>query len=313
MNRKKTVIIIVGPTASGKTDLSLHLASRYNTSIISADSRQCFKEMDIGVAKPSEAALKAIKHYFINSHSIHDKINAQVFEEYALDAVAEIFEHNDIAVMVGGTGMYIKAFCEGLDAIPEIDLSVRDEIAKNYKTEGLSWLQEEVKRKDPMFWDRAEQQNPQRLMRALEVINATGVSIIQFRRLQKKERPFQIVKVGIEIPKAQLHLNIDKRVDEMIEKGLVAEVTLLKPYKEMNALQTVGYKEIFQYLEGEISLEESIRQIKSNTKQYAKRQVTWFKKDKSIYPMVSEEKELNISTGIFLSKVDEILASEGIL
>jgi len=283
MNNKKTVIIIVGPTASGKTDLSLRIASRYNTAIISADSRQCFRELDIGVAKPPEEALKTIKHYFINSHSIHDKVNAQVFEEYALNVAEEIFKQNDIAVMVGGTGMYIKAFCEGLDAIPQIDLSVREEIAKVYKAEGLAWLQEELKRKDPVFWDQAEQQNPQRLMRALEVITSTGISITQFRKQQKKERPFQIIKIGIDIPKAQLHLNIDKRVDTMIEKGLVAEVEALSPYKELNALQTVGYKEIFAYLKGEISLQESIRQVKSNTKQYAKRQVTWFKKDKSIH------------------------------
>ena len=283
MNSKKTVIIILGPTASGKTDLSLLFASRYNTSIISADSRQCFKELDIGVAKPPEESLKAIKHYFINSHSIHDKVNAQAFEEYALEAADKIFKQNDIAIMVGGTGMYIKAFCEGLDAVPEVDLSVRDEIVKAYNTNGLSWLQEELKKKDPVFWNQAEQQNPQRLMRALEVINATGVSITQFRKQQKKKRPFRVIKVGINIPKAQLHLNIDTRVNEMVEKGLVAEVKSLLPYKQLNALQTVGYKEIFEYLEGNLSLQESINQIKSNTKLYAKRQVTWFKKDKSIH------------------------------
>jgi tRNA dimethylallyltransferase len=269
--------------------------------------------LDIGVAKPPEEALKTIKHYFISSHSIHDNVNAQVFEEYALEASKEIFQQNDIAVMVGGTGMYIKAFCEGLDAIPEIDLSVRDEIAKAYKTKGLSWLQEELKQKDPVFWVQAEQQNPHRLMRALEVISSTGISITQFRKRQKKERPFPIIKIGIEIPKTQLHLNIDKRVDEMIEKGLVAEVALLRPYQKMNALQTVGYNEIFDYLEGKMSLQESIRQIKVNTKQYAKRQVTWFKKDKSIHPLTSEAREQNVFSDIFLSKIDNILASTRVL
>ena len=313
MNSKKTVIIILGPTASGKTDLSLHLASRYNTSIISADSRQCFKELNIGVAKPSEEALKAIKHYFINSHSIHDKVNAQVFEEYALGAAQEIFKQNDIAVMVGGTGMYIKAFCEGLDAIPEIDPSVRGEIIKAYNAKGLSWLQEELKKKDPGFWGQAEQQNPQRLMRALEVINSTGISITQFRKPQKKERPFQIIKIGIDIPKEQLHLNIDKRVDDMIEKGLVAEVKSLFPDKELNALQTVGYKEIFEYIDGKIALEESIIQIKLNTKKYATRQVTWFKKDKSIYPLKLNAETQHFSNDIFLSKIDDILTRGEIL
>ena len=170
-----------------------------------------------------------------------------------------------------------------------------------------------MKKKDPVFWNQAEQQNPQRLMRALEVIKSTGVSIIQFRKQQKPERPFQIIKIGIEIPKAQLHLNIDKRVDEMIGKGLVAEVDALRPYQKLNALQTVGYKEIFEHLEGKISLQESIRQIKLNTKQYAKRQVTWFKKEKSIYRMTPQAGELKIFPDILLSKIDDILTSLDVL
>ena len=182
MNDSKTVIIIAGPTASGKTALSLELASHFNTEIISADSRQCFRELNIGVAKPSEAELKSVKHHFINSHSIHDIINAQVFEKYALDAAEKIFQKNDIAIMVGGTGMYIKAFCEGLDEIPEIDTSVRNEIIKNYAEKGLSWLQNKVQQKDPLFWQQAEQKNPQRLMRALEVVTSTGKSITAFRK-----------------------------------------------------------------------------------------------------------------------------------
>ena len=305
MERNKTVLIITGPTASGKTDLSLHLARRYKTSIISADSRQCFKELDIGVAKPAEEALQTIKHYFINSHSIHDTVNAQVFEEYALEAVAEIFKQNDIAVMVGGTGMYIKAFCEGLDEMPAIDPSVRDGIVRTYNEKGFSWLQQELEKKDPLFWEQAEQKNPQRLIRALEIVNATGISIVQFRKQQKKERPFGIVKIGIGIAKQQLHLNIDKRVDEMIEKGLVKEAEGLLPYKGLNALQTVGYKEIFDYLQGKIALQESMGQIKSNTKMYAKRQITWFKKDKSIQILPFDEE---IRSNTFLSKIDNFLA-----
>lgn len=279
---QKTVIIIVGPTASGKTALSLQLAAHYKTSIISADSRQCYRELNIGVAKPPEAALQSIQHYFINSHSIHDNVNAQVFETYALQAVEEIFANNNVAIMVGGTGMYIKAFCEGLDAMPEIDPSIRETIIQQYNLQGLAWLQNEVKEKDPVFWQQAEQQNPQRLMRALEVITSTGISITLLRKQEKKTRHFQVKKIGINLPKQQLHENINSRVDEMIREGLVEEVRSLLPYKNLNALQTVGYKEVFDYLEGNCSLAEAIEKIKSNTRQYAKRQLTWFKKDKEV-------------------------------
>lgn len=278
----KTVIIIVGPTASGKTSLSLQLAAKYKTSIISADSRQCFKELNIGVAKPPAEALQSVKHYFINSHSIHENVNAQLFEEYALQAVGEIFKDNDTAIMVGGTGMYIKAFCEGLDAMPEIDTTIRNEIVQNFNLQGLTWLQQQVQQKDPLFWQQAEQQNPQRLMRALEVITATGFSIAAFRKKEKQQRHFQIKKIGINLPKQQLHHNINTRVDEMIAEGLVEEATSLLPYKNLNALQTVGYKEIFDFLDHKYTLAEAVERVKINTRQYAKRQLTWFKKDKDV-------------------------------
>jgi tRNA dimethylallyltransferase len=281
--KKKRVIVIVGPTASGKTALSIELARRYHTAIISADSRQCYKELNIGVAKPPEEALQSIQHYFISSHSIHNEVNANVFEQYALNAAEEIFKWNDTAIMVGGTGMYIKAFCEGLDEIPFVDLSVRNEIIQAYKQNGLSWLQEEIKKKDPFFWQQAEQQNPQRLMRALEVIDSTGRSILRFRTKQKKQRPFRIIKLGIFLPKQQLHDNIDKRTNEMIAHGLVDEVRSLYPYKNLNALQTVGYSEIFNYIDENITLENAVHKIKQHTRQYAKRQITWFNKDKSIF------------------------------
>ncbi len=281
--KKKRVIVIVGPTASGKTALSIELARRYNTAIISADSRQCYKELNIGVAKPPEEALQSIQHYFISTHSIHDEVNADVFEQYALNAAGEIFERNDTAIMVGGTGMYIKAFCEGLDEMPSVDTSVRNEITNSYKQNGLSWLQDEIKKKDPFFWQQAEQQNPQRLMRALEVIDSTGISITYFRTKQKKERPFRIIKLGIFLPKQQLHANIEKRTDEMLAHSLIDEVKSLYAYKDLNALQTVGYSEIFDYLDNKITLDDAVHKIKQNTKQYAKRQTTWFNKDKSIF------------------------------
>ena len=282
MNTKKTVIIVAGPTASGKTALSLQLAKHFNTEIISADSRQCFKELNIGVAKPTEQELQSIKHYFIDSHSIHHNVNAQVFEKYALKAAEKIFQKNDVAIMVGGTGMYIKAFCEGLDEIPKINVSVRNKIIEDYKVKGLLWLQNEVEKTDPIFWRDAEQKNPQRLMRALEVIVSTGKSVTTFRTNKRIQRSFSIKKIGISMPKEQLHANINTRVDEMIRQGLIDEVKSLYPYKNLNALQTVGYKEIYNFLDKKITLPEAITQIKTNTKHYAKRQLTWFKKDKQI-------------------------------
>ena len=278
MSKTKTVIIIGGPTASGKTALSLQLAAHFNTSIISADSRQCFRELNIGVAKPPNEALESIKHYFINSHSIHDTVNAQVFEQYALNAVNEIFLENDIAIMVGGTGMYIKAFCEGLDKIPETDSAIRKEIIDNYNNKGLEWLQKEIQEKDVQFWLQAEQKNPQRLMRALEVKLSTGKSIKYFRQNNKYERDFKIIKLSLRLSKEQLHDTINKRIETMINMGLIEEVALLKNFKNTNALQTVGYREVFDYLEGIVAFEKAIENIKIHTRQYAKRQITWFKK-----------------------------------
>ena len=279
MNKSKTVIIIAGPTASGKTNVSLQLAAYFNTSIISADSRQCFKELNIGVAKPGNEALHSIRHYYINTHSIHDKVNAQVFENYALNAVNEIFKKNNVAIMVGGTGMYIKAFYEGLDAIPEVDIQIRNKIIDAYKTYGLTWLKHEVQKNDATFWSTAEQQNPQRLMRALEVKLSTGKSISYFRQNKKQERDFNIIKTALHISKEQLHDNINNRVDAMIAGGLADEVKSLVQFQHINALQTVGYKEMFEYLNGKLSLDEAIEQIKIHTRQYAKRQITWFKKE----------------------------------
>ncbi len=279
---KNTVIIIAGPTASGKTALSLQLAAYLKTDIVSADSRQCYKELNIGVAKPTSEELQSVKHYFIDSHSIHENVTAQIFEQYALQSVNEIFQHNRFAVMVGGTGLYIKAFCEGLDAIPQVDETIRKEIAGQYNQFGLSWLQDQVKEKDPDFWGIAEQQNPQRLMRALEVISGTGKSITGYRKKEILHRPFNIIKTGLGLHKDQLYANIDARVNTMMEHGLPEEVKSLLPFKDYNALQTVGYKELFAYYANQISLAEAINKIKINTRHYAKRQITWFKKDSGI-------------------------------
>ena len=280
--KDKTVIIICGPTAVGKTSISIALAKYFHTEIISADSRQCFKELKIGVARPSDEELKEIPHHFIASHSIKENINAAFFEKFALQKAGELFKTHDTIIMVGGTGLYIKAFCEGLDEIPPIDEAIRKSIISDYELHGLSWLQEQVKIKDPEFYKVGEIQNPQRLMRALEVVGSTGQSILSFRKNKKTERPFNIIKIGLELPKEELHVNINSRVDKMIEEGLIEEVRSLKGYHDVNALQTVGYSEIFEHLDDKMSLVNAIEEIKKNTRQYAKRQMTWFKKDKEI-------------------------------
>jgi tRNA dimethylallyltransferase len=274
----KTCIIISGPTAVGKTSYGIELALKYNTQIISADSRQCFKELNIGVAKPSTEQLQKVKHYFIGTHSIHEDMNVKIFEEYALNAVKEIFTNNDIAVMVGGTGLYIKAFAEGLDDIPETDETIHKKINENYCVRGLQWLNNEIKLHDPHFFSNGEMQNPQRMLRALEVKLSTGKSILDFHSGKKMKRDFEIKNINLEIPREQLYRNINHRVDEMMDAGLLQEAENLLRLKKLNALQTVGYKELFDYFEGKFSLEKAVDEIKKNTRHYAKRQMTWFKK-----------------------------------
>jgi len=281
-DKKNTIVIVCGPTAVGKTAIAIKLAKYFQTQIISADSRQCFNELNIGVAKPSLDELNSATHHFINSHSIHENVNAGVFETYALNAATEIFLHNNIAVMVGGTGLYIKSFCEGMDAMPIIDSNIREKIKQQYESNGLLWLQEQLQSKDPVFWQTAEQQNPQRLMRALEIVEATGQSNINFRKGDKQERNFDIIKIGLTLPREILYTSINNRVDTMMEQGLLKEVENLIQNKSLNALQTVGYKEFFSYFNGNCTLENAVEQLKKNTRHYAKRQMTWFKKDEAV-------------------------------
>ncbi|MFL5772326.1 MAG: tRNA (adenosine(37)-N6)-dimethylallyltransferase MiaA [Flavisolibacter sp.] len=275
----KTVIVIAGPTAVGKTSVAIQVARHFGTEIISADSRQCFRELNIGVARPSEEELALAKHYFIASHSIHDKITAATFEQYALLCLEMIFQRQDIAVVTGGTGLYIKALTEGMDIIPEVPDDIRKEIVEDYEKKGFSWLQEEVKNIDPLFAEKGEMQNPQRMMRALEIIKTTGQSILSFRSGMKRERAFKVIKLALELPREQLHRNIHTRVDLMMEYGLKNEVQSLIGCQELNALKTVGYQELFDHFSGKISLKDAVDAIKTHTRQYAKRQVTWFRKD----------------------------------
>ncbi|MEO5995195.1 MAG: tRNA (adenosine(37)-N6)-dimethylallyltransferase MiaA [Chitinophagaceae bacterium] len=279
MNFPKTCIVIAGPTAVGKTAFAIEIAKTFHTQIISADSRQCYRELSVGVGKPTAAQLSEVKHYFINSYSIQQEVHAGLFEQYALAAAEEIFRYNDIAVLVGGTGLYINAFCDGLDEVPLVLPDVRNGVITSYKEHGLEWLQQQVMMNDPAYFNDGEIQNPQRLMRALEVKLSTGRSIRTFHTRQKKTREFSIVKFGLELDKQILHHQINQRVDEMMENGLVEEVLRLIPFKHLTALNTVGYKEFFAYLDGQISLNEATDLVKKNTRLYAKRQMTWFKKD----------------------------------
>ncbi len=266
----------------GKTAVAIQVAQQLNAGIISADSRQCFSELNIGVARPSVEELQAVPHHFIASHSIHQAVTAADFEQYALDKAAQLFRQNNYVVMVGGTGLYIKAFIEGLDSIPDIPADLRQDIITQYNQYGLNWLQQQVAAKDPVYYSTGEIQNPQRLMRALEVITATGTSITQFQTRKKQTRPFNIMQFGLELPREQLVQRINQRVDMMMEQGLLTEVEQLLPYRHLNALQTVGYKELFDYMDGLLSLPQAIERIKINTRQYAKRQMTWFKRDEAI-------------------------------
>ena len=290
-SKTPTVIVIVGPTAVGKTAFAIALAHHLNTQIISADSRQCYNELNIGVAKPTAAELAAVKHHFISSHSINQEVNAGVFEKYALDTAAQIFKTNATAVMVGGTGLYIKSFCAGIDLMPAIDAAIRNRLITDYAINGLEWLQQEVAAKDPIYWESThEKNNPQRLMRALEIVLATGKSITSFQSAQKVARPFNILKIGLSMPREILNNRIGDRVDAMIQEGLLEEVQGLLPMAHLNALQTVGYQEIFAHLRGEISLQDAVTGIKQHTRQYAKRQMTWFTKDASVNWLELESK-----------------------
>lgn len=278
LSRKK-LIVIAGPTAVGKTSLAIQLARQFHTEIISADSRQIYRELTIGTAKPSEAELKEVPHHFINSHSISEDYDAARFGEEALLKIYSLFETHDYVIICGGSGLYIKALLEGFDDIPEIPDSVRDQLIEDFETKGLLWLQNKMRELDPEHFKKLDQKNPMRLMRALEVKLATGKSISEFQKQVTKELPFTIIKIGLEVERAKLYERIDKRMDDMIAQGLFEEAKGLYAFRDKNALQTVGYQEIFGLLDDQYDRDEAIRLLKRNSRRYAKRQLTWFKRD----------------------------------
>ncbi|GGI24166.1 tRNA (adenosine(37)-N6)-dimethylallyltransferase MiaA [Pedobacter mendelii] len=280
--KSKTLIIIVGPTAIGKTVLAIEVARHFNTEIISADSRQFFKEMEIGTAKPNTNELAAVKHHFINSHSVEELFSTGDFEIEALKIIGQIFVNHDVAIMVGGSGLYINAVINGLDEMPEIDLEIRAKLNKQFEEEGLDAIQTQLKSYDPEYFDKVDQNNPQRMIRGLEVFLSTGKKLSSMLSATKKERPFQIIKIGLNTDRAKLYDRINQRVDDMVNQGLLEEVKSLVQYRKYNALNTVGYSELFDYLDEKASFADAVSSIKQNTRRFAKRQLTWFRRDEEI-------------------------------
>ena len=279
---KKTLITIVGPTAVGKTSFAIDLALKYSTEIISADSRQIYRQLKIGTAKPTYTQLALVKHHFIDYLNIDQDFNAGIFEKRAIETILDIFTRNDIAIMCGGSGLYINAVCNGIDNIPIVEPGLRELLINTFEKDGLAPLINELKLNDPQYYKQVDRSNPQRIIRALEVIRSTGKPYSKFRKRKNPKRPFRIIKIGLELDRSELYDSVDKRMDMMIKNGLFEEAKELFSYKELNALQTVGYKEIFGYLEGEYGKAEAIRLLKRNSRRYAKRQLTWFKKDREI-------------------------------
>lgn len=278
LKKEKLLLVVVGPTAVGKTAMAIALAKHYNTEIISADSRQFYKEMNIGTAKPSEQELAEAKHHFIDSHSIAEVYSAGDFERDALTLLDKLFADKEIVVMVGGSGLFVRALCEGLDDLPKAPVAVREHYNKLYEEKGLVFLQEKLKEVDPLYYAQADIGNPQRIIRALEVFEVSGMPMSSLQKSDVDKRPFKVLTIGLNMDRAQLYERINKRVDHMMDQGLLTEVKQLVRYREQPALLTVGYAEFFDYLDGVLSLEEAIEKVKQNSRKYAKRQITWFKK-----------------------------------
>ena len=283
MNKQtKFLIIIVGPTAVGKTSLAIELAKHYQTEIISADSRQFYKETNIGTAKPSAIELAEIPHHFINSLAIEENYTAAQFEKDAIKCIEKIHQNKDIAIMAGGSGLFVRAVTDGFDELPAIDPEIRKKLNQDFEKNGIEFLQQQLKIVDPEYFNQVDLANPQRIIRSLEVYQATKTPYSTFRKGTKKDRNFTPIKIGLTLPREELYSRINSRVDEMISNGLVEEATNLFPFKHYNSLQTVGYTEIFNYLEGKTSLIEAVDKIKQNSRRLAKRQLTWFTKDPEI-------------------------------
>lgn len=278
----KTLIVITGPTAVGKTQLCLDIARHFGIPIINADSRQIYKELSIGTAKPSAEEQQTVKHYFVGTLSLQDYYSASLFESQVMNLLDMLFKTSDYAMMAGGSMMYIDAVCDGIDDIPTIDNDTRATMKQRLADEGLEKLCEELQRLDPEYYEIVDRQNPKRVVHALEICTMTGRTYTSFRKREKKERPFHIVKIGLNREREELYNRINTRVDMMMQQGLLQEAETLYPLRDLNALNTVGYKEMFEYINGHWPLDEAVERIKGNTRRYARKQLTWYKKDQQI-------------------------------
>ena len=292
---KKTLIVITGPTAVGKTALCLEIAKHFDIPIINADSRQIYKELRIGTASPTSEQMQQVPHFFVGSLSLNDYYSASLFEQQVLECLEQQFQTNDYALLSGGSMMYIDAVCDGIDDIPTIDDKTRELMKQRLAEEGLKALVEELKRLDPEYYEIVDRQNPRRVVHALEICTMTGKTYTSFRKREKRQRPFRIIKIGLNRPREELYQRINQRVDQMMQQGLLEEAKSLYPMRQMNALNTVGYKELFDYLEGRWPLEEAVERIKGNTRRYARKQLTWYKKDPQIRWFHPQETEQIIS------------------
>ena len=287
----KTLIVITGPTAVGKTAISLDIAKHFGIPVINADSRQIFKELKIGTARPTEAEMQEVKHYFVGTLGIGDYYSASLYEQQVLELLDKEFQSHDYALLSGGSMMYIDAVCDGIDDIPTIDDQTREMMKRRLKEEGLEALVEELKRLDPEYYEIVDRQNPRRVVHALEICVMTGKTYTSFRRKETSQRPFKMIKIGLNREREELYNRINARVDQMMKDGLLEEARSMYPMRVMNALNTVGYKELFDYFDGRWPLEEAVERIKGNTRRYARKQLTWFKKDEHIRWFHPEDKQ----------------------
>ena len=287
----KTLIVITGPTAVGKTALCLQLAKHYGIPIVNADSRQIYRDLKIGTAAPTEAELRQVRHYFVGTLGLDDYYSASLYEEQAIRLLDELFQTSELALLTGGSMMYIDAVCNGIDDIPTVDDVTRETLKRRLADEGLESLCEELRRLDPEHYETVDKKNPRRVVHALEICLMTGQTYTSFRKNERKERPFRIVKIGLTRPREELYERINRRVDQMMADGLLDEARRLFPLRHLNALNTVGYKEMFAYLDGTWPLEEAVERLKGNTRRYARKQLTWFKKDAEVTWFAPDEIE----------------------
>jgi tRNA dimethylallyltransferase len=290
MKERKFLLTIAGATAVGKTQVALEVAKYFNTEIINADSRQIYREMKIGTAVPSSLQLEAVPHHFIGSRSIQEYYNASMFEQDAITLLSRLFIQHNLVIMAGGSGMYMDAVCAGIDDFPTVNALVREKLRSDFQQKGMDWLRSQIKESDPDYYMQVDVNNPKRLLKALEIITMTGRPYSSFLTRKRKERAFIVIPVGLNVERTVLYRNINLRVDSMIAAELVNEVRALLPFRHFNALNTVGYKEIFDYIDGKTSLEEAIDLIKRHSRHYARRQITWFKKNSDIRWFAPEER-----------------------